>query len=209
MLNSTETSSETPCCTRAHVPYLSKACTLNVMSQLVKEEMQTVSMSCGECHNPAANRRCIQCKSIVYCNKQCQRAAWKAGHRDECNSEEHARSFIGVVHMTNPLPTYDLITNKKYMKQIGEQLCTPALYVFHPFATVDQMMTVLGVDPENMFQLSLDLPITDKGEVSVNTYLCDYLSPCRTVCIGTVSCGKGRHFESEIALPNAPTFRSD
>ena len=37
------------------------------------------------CGKPMQNpKRCCQCKVVLYCSKECQVAAWKAGHKREC-----------------------------------------------------------------------------------------------------------------------------
>jgi hypothetical protein len=30
--------------------------------------------------------RCTRCKIALYCNKECQKADWKRGHKKECTS---------------------------------------------------------------------------------------------------------------------------
>ena len=29
-------------------------------------------------------KRCVQCKKVQYCSKECQGKAWKKGHKEEC-----------------------------------------------------------------------------------------------------------------------------
>ena len=39
---------------------------------------------CANCGGTAPQRRCSRCGSASYCSKECQRAHWKKGHRDQC-----------------------------------------------------------------------------------------------------------------------------
>ena len=39
---------------------------------------------CAQCHEQGASHKCIQCKTVRYCSKDCQRAHWKQGHHAEC-----------------------------------------------------------------------------------------------------------------------------
>jgi len=39
--------------------------------------------SCGQCDEPDARERCAGCRSVVYCDRECQRAAWP-GHKELC-----------------------------------------------------------------------------------------------------------------------------
>ena len=44
--------------------------------------------ACASCDAPlrdaADRKRCAACKRALYCGKACQRAHWKAGHKEEC-----------------------------------------------------------------------------------------------------------------------------
>jgi hypothetical protein len=45
--------------------------------------------TCGACKREAAGlQRCARCKQAFYCNQECQRAAWRAGHKLECLAGE-------------------------------------------------------------------------------------------------------------------------
>ena len=45
--------------------------------------MKTNSAICGLCQLPA-NLLCAGCGDIAYCSKNCQKSAWKSGHKNEC-----------------------------------------------------------------------------------------------------------------------------
>jgi uncharacterized protein (DUF39 family) len=70
--------------------------TSNLMAPLVK------------CFNPSCDQfekrkgkylTCGQCRKVIYCSKDCQRAHWKAGHKQECPelkkmADENAEDLI-------------------------------------------------------------------------------------------------------------------
>ncbi|KAH6916244.1 hypothetical protein BKA70DRAFT_1556750 [Coprinopsis sp. MPI-PUGE-AT-0042] len=41
--------------------------------------------------DPEATKKCSGCSSILYCSTACQRADWKAGHRDQCQVQATSR----------------------------------------------------------------------------------------------------------------------
>src|SRR3569833_1158244 len=51
---------------------------------------------CSYCAAPDALKRCGRCISKVYCNRDCQRAAWKAGHKDMCKMPLHSEIPRGL-----------------------------------------------------------------------------------------------------------------
>lgn len=61
---------------------------------------------CSHCKSVLASEdlhRCARCKTAYYCNEDCQKAAWKAGHKDYCS----------------PLVTPTAITKTLFHSQIG------------------------------------------------------------------------------------------
>src|SRR5690242_1064431 len=55
-----------------------------------------VSRMCANCgqqgsSSPARSSplRCGRCRSVWYCNRECQLADWKAGHRSVCSPKPH------------------------------------------------------------------------------------------------------------------------
>ena len=42
------------------------------------------AVSCDQCGKPGAKLKCSKCGSAYYCGKQCQVAAWRAGHKSAC-----------------------------------------------------------------------------------------------------------------------------
>jgi hypothetical protein len=42
---------------------------------------------CSHCNEPGAAAVCAGCKAAHYCDRQCQKAAWKAGHKLQCGAE--------------------------------------------------------------------------------------------------------------------------
>ena len=57
---------------------------------------------CGACSHAGAQRQCAHCRSVAYCNVDCQRSEWR-GHRDECARigrivSEHAGEPLGFAN---------------------------------------------------------------------------------------------------------------
>ena len=51
------------------------------------------SRECHGCQQPKANLKlCTACRSVAYCSQECQRAAWKAGHKKECARMQASRA---------------------------------------------------------------------------------------------------------------------
>jgi hypothetical protein len=47
---------------------------------------------CGNCGQACGSIGCTGCRAVFYCNRKCQRAHWKAGHRDDCESNKKPES---------------------------------------------------------------------------------------------------------------------
>eukprot|EP01084_Bolivina_argentea_P156113 272056_1 len=43
--------------------------------------------NCSSCNSKGARLRCASCKRAYYCNKKCQRADWKSGHKQKCTQK--------------------------------------------------------------------------------------------------------------------------
>ena len=58
-----------------------------------KKPPAPLPLPCDRCAKrvPAnAVRRCPKCELVVYCSKECQRAAWSGGHREQCQPMKRA-----------------------------------------------------------------------------------------------------------------------
>ena len=68
-----------------YVRRLSQPLPLHTMGKKSKKKAPTpLPLPCDHCaKRVAANvvRRCPKCELVVYCSKECQRAAWSGGHR--------------------------------------------------------------------------------------------------------------------------------
>ena len=50
------------------------------------------SRECHGCQQPKANLKlCTACRSVAYCSQECQKKAWKAGHKKECTLKQASR----------------------------------------------------------------------------------------------------------------------
>lgn len=60
---------------------------------------------CAQCGEPETESRklshCSRCKQVMYCTRECQRKAWKAGHKNACRdfavvAEQQRREALGL-----------------------------------------------------------------------------------------------------------------
>lgn len=59
---------------------------------------------CVHCRHKAINR-CKKCHLTYYCNQECQKADWRAGHRNVCSEIEKAE-LGDIAHMRNAFSAY-------------------------------------------------------------------------------------------------------
>ena len=62
------------------------------------EEDEGDAIRCAECGGRPANLRCVQCKCVYYCSRECQKANWKY-HKKPCSSGQ-----IAAMHAKNNYP---------------------------------------------------------------------------------------------------------
>lgn len=61
--------------------------------EMQKESLKTIKclLNCGGCGKSQSAKKtllkCSRCKLVYYCDKKCQKAHWKAGHKKECVPE--------------------------------------------------------------------------------------------------------------------------
>ncbi|VDN10863.1 unnamed protein product [Dibothriocephalus latus] len=66
---------------------------------------------CAYCLTPSDHlSSCAQCKLVYYCNRQCQKAGWKFGHRGECK----AIAETGILPSDLQRVLLALITTERY-----------------------------------------------------------------------------------------------
>jgi hypothetical protein len=51
-------------------------------------EMEAQARICDSCGEPGARLKCRACRRARYCSKDCQAAAWGAGHREQCAQQQ-------------------------------------------------------------------------------------------------------------------------
>lgn len=80
---------------------------LNIMTE-VQREKTLEGTKCDHCGNTGASKYCSACHKVYYCDRTCQRAGWKGGHKEECGKDSADAEFldIDVETMTSeePLP---------------------------------------------------------------------------------------------------------
>lgn len=70
---------------------------LQVASDVQRERVAN-GMKCGSCDASGATKVCSGCRKAFYCSRDCQRNAWRTGHRAQCGKEgEHGIDFVDVV----------------------------------------------------------------------------------------------------------------
>ena len=53
------------------------------------------SRECHGCHQPKPDLKlCTGCLAVAYCSQACQKAAWKAGHKNECARKQASREQV-------------------------------------------------------------------------------------------------------------------
>jgi hypothetical protein len=83
---------------------------------------------CDSCGKTGDNlKKCVQCESVMYCNKDCQRAAWKI-HRKACHpnpAAATAANAASVDALTNAVAGSSLgdATKKEYTDHVICQYC--------------------------------------------------------------------------------------
>ena len=48
----------------------------------IEKKTKRLCFHCGK--NGVKIRQCSRCRTVNYCSKQCQKAAWKSGHKEAC-----------------------------------------------------------------------------------------------------------------------------
>ena len=63
--------------------------------QLILQEENISVRLCHGCSKICEKPlRCVQCKTAIYCSKNCQIKAWQAGHKSECKQTEGKRDGV-------------------------------------------------------------------------------------------------------------------
>jgi hypothetical protein len=63
---------------------------------------------CARCGNGGNLMRCAACKSVSYCGKECQTAAWKEGHKKECKRLRQMTEHQGASTSATPITWHAL-----------------------------------------------------------------------------------------------------
>jgi len=63
--------------------------TQSLAEKLIPNKKLVVERMCAYCHKQTAKSICSKCKDTWYCNKECQKAAWKT-HKKMCKPLEEA-----------------------------------------------------------------------------------------------------------------------
>src|SRR5687767_5749957 len=50
--------------------------------------------TCSQCARQGPVRRCARCLRVAYCSPECQKEAWKAGHKTLCHAASDAYETV-------------------------------------------------------------------------------------------------------------------
>ena len=61
----------------------------NIATKLLKKREVEIALKCGACFKSlnGTGKKCTKCKSVYYCNKNCQIKDWKESHKKDCIDE--------------------------------------------------------------------------------------------------------------------------
>uniref|UniRef100_A0A7S1UPI3 MYND-type domain-containing protein n=1 Tax=Grammatophora oceanica TaxID=210454 RepID=A0A7S1UPI3_9STRA len=75
--------------------------------QDVAEGLHQVGETCWECETVPADqalRKCSKCLAARYCSRECQRKAWKSGHRTKCDDlRTHYSNFLSSLRIVDEM----------------------------------------------------------------------------------------------------------
>lgn len=77
----------------------------------VEREQALARMACDACGEKGVNKFCAACRTVFYCSRECQKAGWRAGHRDLCGKSACAAHRVDV--------SSDMITNEMVPGFVG------------------------------------------------------------------------------------------
>ena len=68
----------------------------------VRVQKSTQQRAHAMCAGPQCKRKhdlklCVGCRSVAYCGRDCQKAAWKGGHKQECRELRQRDNQVGAV----------------------------------------------------------------------------------------------------------------
>lgn len=89
-----------------HAPGLGKAWVEHRRRKILSEE------KCETCGKVGVSKHCSQCRKAYYCSRECQVAAWKAGHKNECGKEVAKEDILDIVVETMTLKKNDPSTTR-------------------------------------------------------------------------------------------------
>lgn len=68
---------------------------LKVLTE-VQREKTLEAMKCDHCGAQGAKKCCSACHQVYYCSKECQKAGWKRGHKEECGTERPNAQYVDI-----------------------------------------------------------------------------------------------------------------
>lgn len=78
----------------------------------VEREKAIQGMQCGHCGQNGARKFCSACHKAYYCDRDCQKAAWRVGHRENCGKDtadaQHVDINPATMTSSQPFPGMDI-----------------------------------------------------------------------------------------------------
>ncbi|KAJ7614916.1 hypothetical protein FB45DRAFT_936420 [Roridomyces roridus] len=129
------------------------------------------NLECDQVTLNDAFRRCAGCSTIVYCSRECQRADWIAGHREEC-------------HVLLPV-------HREVITELGMSHRESDYYHFRFQICMDIVRLMLQTTSDTPFFVAFDY--TRPTGVNVSVLTLDRMGPAEAVPhLGRLARGRGR-----------------
>ena len=153
--------------------------TVNSMVHLAKAAQEQVRSRCFRCQAPT-RVWCACCRSVPYCGRKCQRAAWKE-HRSECLPSATRAPFVSLFRMVEPIESseYDPAS-------LLRRRCYTQIVVFRPSTRYTDALRVMGLQDQPVIFIPVDRSTATTGGDHTNSpqdRLCDCVVPSSVLCV--------------------------
>lgn len=150
---------------------------MRVMTEVQRERTLEV-MECDQCGKKGASKFCSACHKVYYCSKECQRRAWKGGHKEECGKDGPNADYVDIDVKT--------MTSKEPVPGLG----TPVIEYTNNITGMSSKKKMKPKEFDVPFTVKMSEPIVINGSVGcvkINVKNSDYL------LISPKGAGRGAH----------------